>query len=169
MNVDFLVSITDSYGAIDKHKAADAGYEVLPGEDWIKQDVDILIPCALENQINRETVKDISERVMLIAEGANGPTTPDADDILKQRAIYVIPDFLCNAGGVTCSYFEQVQANMNFYWEEDEVLGRLDTIMTKAFHAMADLADQRGVFMRDAAYMIAIERVAQAARLRGRA
>jgi glutamate dehydrogenase (NAD(P)+) len=169
VNVDFLVSITDSYGAIDKHKAADAGYEVLPGEDWIKQDVDILIPCALENQINRETVKDISEKVMLIAEGANGPTTPDADDILKQRAIYVIPDFLCNAGGVTCSYFEQVQSNMNFYWEEDEVLGRLDTIMTKAFHAMADLADQRGVFMRDAAYMIAIERVAQAARLRGRA
>jgi glutamate dehydrogenase len=169
VNVDFLVSITDSFGCIDRHKAADAGYEVLPGEDWIKQDVDILVPCALENQINTETVKDISERVMLIAEGANGPTTPDADDILKQRKIYVIPDFLCNAGGVTCSYFEQVQANMNFYWEKDEVLSRLDTIMTKAFHAMADLADQRGVFMRDAAYMIAIERVAEAARLRGRA
>jgi glutamate dehydrogenase len=169
VDVDFLVSITDSYGSIDKHKAADAGYEVLPGEDWIKQDVDILVPCALENQINTETVKDISDSVMLIAEGANGPTTPDADSILKQRAIYVIPDFLCNAGGVTCSYFEQVQANMNFYWEEEEVLARLDTIMTKAFHAMADLADQRGVFMRDAAYMIAIERVAQAARLRGRA
>lgn len=169
VDVDFLVSITDSYGAIDKNKAADAGYEVLAGGDWIRQDVDILVPCALENQINTETVKDISERVILIAEGANGPTTPDADDVLKQRAIYVIPDFLCNAGGVTCSYFEQVQSNMNFYWEEDEVLARLDTIMTKAFHAMADLADQRGVFMRDAAYMIAIERVAQAARLRGRA
>ncbi len=169
VDVDFLVSITDSYGSIDKHKAEDAGYEVLPGEDWIKQDVDILVPCALENQINSETVKDISESVLLIAEGANGPTTPDADSILKQRAIYVIPDFLCNAGGVTCSYFEQVQANMNFYWEEEVVLTRLDTIMTNAFHAMADLADQRGVFMRDAVYMIAIERVAQAARLRGRA
>ena len=169
VDVDFLMSITDSYGSIDKRQAADAGYEVLPGGDWIKQEVDILVPCALENQINAETVKDISDSVMLIAEGANGPTTPDADNILKQRAIYVIPDFLCNAGGVTCSYFEQVQANMNFYWEEEEVLARLDTIMTKAFHAMADLADQRGVFMRDAAYMIAIERVAQAARLRGRA
>jgi len=169
VNVDFLVSITDGFGCIDRRKAAGAGYEVLPGEDWIKQDADILVPCALENQINTATVKDISERVMLIAEGANGPTTPDADDILKQRQIYVIPDFLCNAGGVTCSYFEQVQANMNFYWEKDEVLSRLDTIMTRAFHAMADLADQRGVFMRDAAYMIAIERVAEAARLRGRA
>jgi glutamate dehydrogenase (NAD(P)+) len=106
--------------------------------------------------------------VVLIAEGANGPTTPDADPILKQRKIYVIPDFLCNAGGVTCSYFEQVQANMNFYWEKDEVLQRLDGVMTRAFHAMADMAERRGVFMRDAAYMIAVERVAQAARLRGR-
>ena len=169
VDVDFLASISDSYGAIDTQKAADAGYEVLPGEDWILQDVDILIPCALENQINTETVRKISKRVILIAEGANGPTTPDADTVLKQRGIYVIPDFLCNAGGVTCSYFEQVQSNMNFYWEKDEVLGRLDTIMTKAFHAMAELADQQGIFMRDAAYMIAIERVAQAAKLRGRA
>jgi glutamate dehydrogenase (NAD(P)+) len=105
----------------------------------------------------------------LIAEGANGPTTPEADTVLKQRSIYVIPDFLCNAGGVTCSYFEQVQANMNFYWEKDEVLGRLDKVMTKAFHAMSDLAEQRSVFMRQAAYMIAVDRVAQAARMRGRA
>jgi glutamate dehydrogenase (NAD(P)+) len=164
----FLVSIADSYGAIDRQKAKDAGYEVLPGEDWIKQGVDILVPCALENQINAESVRHIADSVVLIAEGANGPTTPDADPVLKQRGIYVIPDFLCNAGGVTCSYFEQVQANMNFYWEKDEVLQRLDGIMTKAFHAMADMAERRGVFMRDAAYMIAVERVAQAAKLRGR-
>jgi glutamate dehydrogenase len=169
VNLDFLESITDGYGAIDRQKALAAGYEVLPGADWIKQEVDILVPCALENQINAETVHDIADTVVLIAEGANGPTTPDADAVLKQRGIFVIPDFLCNAGGVTCSYFEQVQANMNFYWEKDEVLARLDTIMTKAFHAMAELADQRGVFTRDAAYMIAVERVAQAARLRGRA
>jgi glutamate dehydrogenase (NAD(P)+) len=123
----------------------------------------------LENQINSENVGRISSAVAWIAEGANGPTTPEADDVLKQRSIYVIPDFLCNAGGVTCSYFEQVQANMNFYWEKDEVLGRLDNVMTKAFHAMADLAEQRSVFMRQAAYMIAVERVAQAARMRGRA
>jgi len=165
---DFLVSIADSYGAIDRQKAMDAGYEVLPGEDWIKQRVEILVPCALENQINAETVRHIADSVVLIAEGANGPTTPDADPILKQRKTYVIPDFLSNAGGVTCSYFEQVQANMNFYWEKDEVLKRLDGVMTRAFHAMADMAERRGVFMRDAAYMIAVERVAQAAKLRGR-
>jgi len=169
VDVDFLVSITDGYGAIDRQLAADAGYEVLPGEDWIEQEVDILVPCALENQINSENVARISKSVILIAEGANGPTTPEADAVLKQRSIYVIPDFLCNAGGVTCSYFEQVQANMNFYWEKDEVLERVDNVMTKAFHAMADLAERRAVFMRQAAYMIAVDRVAQAARMRGRA
>jgi glutamate dehydrogenase (NAD(P)+) len=165
---DYLVSITDSYGAIDQEKAKAAGYEVLPGEDWIKQPVDILVPCALENQINAESVHHIPESVVLIAEGANGPTTPEADPVLKGRRIFVIPDFLCNAGGVTCSYFEQVQANMNFYWEKDEVLDRLDSVMTKAFHAMAAMAEQRGAYMRDAAYMIAVDRVAQAAKLRGR-
>jgi glutamate dehydrogenase (NAD(P)+) len=169
VDVDYLSSITDGYGAIDRQQAHDAGYEVLPGEDWIEQEVDILVPCALENQINSENVDRISSAVVLIAEGANGPTTPEADAVLKQRSIYVIPDFLCNAGGVTCSYFEQVQANMNFYWEKEEVLGRLDNVMTKAFHAMADLAEQRSVFMRQAAYMIAVDRVALAARMRGRA
>jgi glutamate dehydrogenase (NAD(P)+) len=79
----------------------------------------------------------------------------------------MIPDFLCNAGGVTCSYFEQVQNNMNYYWEKDEVLSKLDTKMTNAFHAVADMAEKHGVYMRDAAYMIAIERVARAAQLRG--
>jgi glutamate dehydrogenase len=165
---DVLASFADSYGAIDRQKARAAGYEVLPGDDWIAQRVDMLVPCALENQINAETVRRIDPSVVLLAEGANGPTTPDADRVLKERKIYVIPDFLCNAGGVTCSYFEQVQANMNFYWEKDEVLGRLDRVMTKAFNAMADLAESRRVYMRDAAYMIAVERVAQAAKLRGR-
>jgi len=169
IDVDFLVSITDSFGAIDQQKAVEAGYTIAPGEDWIKQPVDILLPCALENQINADTVGNISDSVVLLAEGANGPTVPDADKILKSKNIYVIPDFLCNAGGVTCSYFEQVQANMNYYWQKDEVLERLDTIMTNAFNAMADLVDSRGVYMREAAYMIAIERVAQAAKLRGRA
>jgi len=166
---DFLMSIVDSYGAIDREKALAAGYEALPGSEWIKQDVDILVPCALENQINAETAQLIPKRVKLLAEGANGPTTPEADAVLRERKIYVIPDFLCNAGGVTCSYFEQVQDNMNFFWEKDEVLKKLDTKLTNAFNAMADLVEKRGVYMRDAAYMIAIERVAQAARLRGRA
>jgi len=169
IDVEFLMGSTDAYGALDHEKLLAAGYKALPGEDWIKQDVEILMPCALENQVNGDTVQTISNRVKLIAEGANGPTTPEADAALKARGVYVIPDFLCNAGGVTCSYFEQVQSNSNFYWEEKEVLERLDATLTRAFHDMADLAEKRGTTSRDAAYMIAIERVAQAARLRGRA
>jgi len=166
---DFLMSIADKFGSIDKEKAQDAGYEVLPGDAWVEQEADILIPCALENQINAETVSRIHPRVKLIAEGANGPTTQEADEVIKSRNIQLIPDFLCNAGGVTCSYFEQVQCNMNFFWTRDDVLKRLDETLTRAFHGVADLAQERKVYMRDAAYMIAIERVAQAARLRGRA
>ncbi len=165
---DFLVSITDSFGAIDKERAREAGYEILPGDEWLVQDVDLMVPCALENQLNAETIGRISPRVKLVAEGANGPTTREADEVLKQRKIFVIPDFMCNAGGVTCSYFEQVQANMNFYWEKEEVLEKLDATLTRAFNSMADLAEKRDVYMRDAAYMIAIERVANAARMRGR-
>jgi glutamate dehydrogenase (NAD(P)+) len=109
----------------------------------------------------------IHAKVKLLAEGANGPTTPEADTILQEKGIFVIPDFLANAGGVTCSYFEQVQSNMNYYWEKDEVLARLDTKMTAAFHAVSELAKKRKLFPRDAAYVIAINRVAQACRDRG--
>jgi glutamate dehydrogenase (NAD(P)+) len=162
-----LVGITDRFGGIDKDKAKGLGYEILDGDAWIEQDVDILIPAALENQINGENVGRISKRVKLVAEGANGPTTPEADKALDERGIFVIPDFLANAGGVTCSYFEQVQSNMNYYWEKDEVLGKLDLKMTSAFLAVSELARKQKLFMRDAAYVIAIGRVAQACRDRG--
>ena len=109
----------------------------------------------------------ISKSVKIIAEGANGPTTPNADKILKERGIFVIPDFLANAGGVTCSYFEQVQSNMNYYWSKDEVFGKLDVKMTSAFLSVSEFAQKRKLYMRDAAYMIAISRVAQACRDRG--
>jgi glutamate dehydrogenase len=164
---DALLTITDPFGGIDKNKAKGLGYEVLPGDVWIEQDVDILIPAALENQVTGDTAKKIKPRVRVMAEGANGPTTPEADKILKERGIFVIPDFLANAGGVTCSYFEQVQCNMNYYWEQDEVVGKLDTKMTAAFHAVADLAKSRKLYMRDAAYVIAVSRVAKACRDRG--
>ncbi|MBN1434977.1 Glu/Leu/Phe/Val dehydrogenase [Candidatus Fermentibacterales bacterium] len=167
IDMAFLTSITDRYGTIDAAKAIEAGYEKLPGEAWIETEADILQPGALENQVNADNVGKIHERAKIIAEGANGPTTPEADEAIRKRGIFLIPDFLCNAGGVTCSYFEQVQNNMNYYWEKDEVLAKLDTKMTNAFHAVADLAERRNVYMRDAAYMIAIERVATAARLRG--
>jgi len=162
-----LRGVTDRFGGIDRNKAQGLGYEVLPGEQWIAQDVDILVPCALENQINGETVGMMSERVKLLAEGANGPTTPDADKVLEARNVFVIPDFLANAGGVTCSYFEQVQCNANYFWEKDEVLGKLDQKMTAAFIAVSDLARSKKLFMRDAAYVIAVSRVAQACTARG--
>jgi glutamate dehydrogenase (NAD(P)+) len=140
---------------------------VLPGDAWIEQDVDILLPCALENQITAENVGKITKRVKLIAEGANGPTTPEADKVIHERGIYMLPDFLANAGGVTCSYFEQVQSNMNYFWERDDVLSRLDVKMTAAFIAVSDLARKRKLYMRDAAYVISVNRVAQACRDRG--
>ncbi len=140
---------------------------MLPGEAWLDQDVDILVPAALENQITGENVDRIKRRVRIIAEGANGPTTPEADVWIQNRGIQVIPDFLANAGGVTCSYFEQVQSNMNYFWEKDEVLGKLDAKMTSAYFAVSELARAQSLYMRDAAYAIAIGRVASACHDRG--
>lgn len=167
LNIEQMVQIKDSFGSIDKQKAMDLGCELLDGDEWISQDVDILLPCALENQITPDKFAKISKQVKVICEGANGPTTPDCDELIKARGIYLIPDFLCNAGGVTCSYFEQVQSNMNYYWPKDEVLEKLDHKMTAAYHAVHDLAQEKNLYMRDAAYVIAINRVAEAVKLRG--
>jgi glutamate dehydrogenase len=163
----FLMTITDQYGSIDKTKARAAGYLIEDGGAWISKEADVLLPAALEGQINAETVNLIHPRVRIIAEGANGPTTPEADEVIKQRNIFMIPDFLCNAGGVTVSYFEGVQNDMNFYWTKEEVLQRLDTKMTQAFCAVLDMSVKEGVYMRDAAYMVAIARVVKAMELRG--
>jgi glutamate dehydrogenase (NAD(P)+) len=163
----FLMSITDQYGTIDKEKAEKAGYIIEDGDAWITKEADVLIPSALEGQINAETVKKIHSRVRLVAEGANGPTTPEADEFFKANNIFNIPDFLCNAGGVTTSYFEQVQNDMNFYWSKEEVLEKLDAKMTSAFYGVLEMGQREGVYMRDAAYMVAIERVVKAMQLRG--
>ncbi len=162
-----LRGITNRFGGIDKEKAADLGYEVIPGDDWIDREVDFLIPAALENQITDKNVGRISDRVKIIAEGANGPTTPEADAVIQERGIFMIPDFLANAGGVTCSYFEQVQCNMNYFWERDDVLSRLDKKMRAAYHSIHDLSLKQKMYMRDAAYVVAINRVAAACRDRG--
>lgn len=167
VELDKLLSITDRFGGINKDKAKAMGYEILPGEAWIEQAVDILLPCAIENQITAENVNKINPKVKIVAEGANGPTTPEADKVLHERNIFCIPDFLANAGGVTCSYFEQVQSNMNYFWERDEVLSKLDVKMTSAFIAVHELAKKKKLYMRDAAYVIAINRVAQASKDRG--
>jgi glutamate dehydrogenase (NAD(P)+) len=166
-DVNALSSITDSYGTIDKDKAKDLGCDILPGEVWIEQDVDILVPAAMENQITIENVHKISKQVKVILEAANGPTTPDADQVIRDSNIFLVPDFLANAGGVTCSYFEQVQCNMNYYWEKEEVLEKLDTKMTSAFKSVYELSQNKKLYMRDAAYVIAINRVAQAVKNRG--
>ncbi len=167
IDIDELLSITDKFGGIDKSKAKGLGYEVLPGDDWIKQDVDIILPAALENQIREDNVKFIKDKVKFIVEGANGPTTPEADVVIKEKGIFVVPDFLANAGGVTCSYFEQVQCNMNYFWSKEEVLSRLDDKMTSAFKAVYELSEKKNIYMRDAAYVISVSRVAEACKLRG--
>jgi glutamate dehydrogenase len=162
-----LQAITDRFGGIDPAKARELGYEILPGEAWLDRDVDILIPAAIENQITGANVEKINKRVKLVVEGANGPTTPEADAVLSKRGIFVIPDFLANAGGVTCSYFEQVQCNMNYFWDRDDVLNKLDAKMTAAYHSVSDLARKQKLYMRDAAYVVAVNRVAAACRSRG--
>jgi glutamate dehydrogenase (NAD(P)+) len=126
---------------------------------------DILVPAALEGQINRENAGRIKARI--IAEGANGPTSPFADDILYDNGVLVIPDILANAGGVTVSYFEWVQNIQKLFWTEDDVNERLDQIMTRAFHEVYDISIKDKINMRTAAYMLAIGRVAEAKRLRG--
>jgi len=162
-----LRSITNHFGEIDRREAESKGYERLPGGAWIEQDVDILVPAALENQISGENVAKISRRVKIIAEGANGPTTPEADASLSERGILVIPDLLANAGGFICSYFEQVQGNMNYYWPLEEVLGKVDVHVTDAYLAVSKVARTGKMDLRDAAYVIAVSRVAEACHERG--
>jgi glutamate dehydrogenase (NAD(P)+) len=167
LQYESLQKITDQFGGIDKAKARDMGCEVLPGAAWLEQEVDVLIPAALENQLRADNVEKIATSVKMVAEGANGPTAPEADEVLKKRNIFNVPDFLANAGGVTCSYFEQVQCNMNYFWERDEVLSKLDTKMTSAFAAVHDLSKRQKLYMRDAAYVVAVNRVARACHDRG--
>ena len=162
-----LAEIKDQFGSIDKEKAIALGYEVLPGDAWLSQDVDILIPAALENQITPDVFPNISKQVKILCEAANGPTTPDCDPLIQEAGIMLIPDFMCNAGGVTCSYFEQVQGNMNYFWSKEEVLEKLESAMTKAFQNIYDLAQEKKIYMRDAAYVVAINRVVNAVKTRG--
>jgi glutamate dehydrogenase (NAD(P)+) len=139
--------------------------EGISSEDILKLDVDILIPASLENVITGENAVKVKAKI--VAELANGPCTPEADDILYSKGIHVIPDFLCNAGGVTVSYFEMVQNFNMYYWSEDEVYKRLDEKMTVAYHSVYDTHKDRKISMRQAAYVRAIERVVEAMKLRG--
>jgi glutamate dehydrogenase len=167
ISLEELRGITDKYGTIDRTEAKKLGYAIMDGGAWSEQDVDILIPAALENSITDEVANKIHPSVKIILEGANGPTTPEADKILNEKKIMVIPDFLANSGGVVCSYYEQVQSNTNCYWPRDEVMGRVDDKMTSAFHSVFELSKKGNLSLRDAAYMIAVKRVVDACKLRG--
>ncbi len=177
-----VVAVSDSQGGVYNaaglvpaeiitHKRATGtvlgfpGAETISNEDLLQMEVDILIPAALENQINAHNASHVQARI--IAELANGPTTPEADEILYKKGIYVIPDFLCNAGGVTVSYFEMVQNAYGYYWNAETVKERLDEKMTEAFHAVHEAAQKLDVNNRQAAYCVAVQRVADAVRLRG--
>jgi glutamate dehydrogenase (NAD(P)+) len=177
-----VVAVSDSKGGIYKadglnyeevlaHKEKTGSVIGLPGakfitnEELLELDVTVLIPSALENVITGANAGRIKAK--LSVELANGPTTPDADKILYKNGVYVIPDFLCNAGGVTVSYFEMVQNAYDYYWEVDLVHERLDKKMTAAFHAVHAAAQEHKVNNRVAAYLVAVSRVAEAVRLRG--
>ena len=141
------------------------GAKELPREDILGMEVDILLPCAMENQLTAETAGNVKAK--LVGEGANGPTTPEGDEVLRQRGIPVFPDILCNSGGVVVSYFEWVQNLQNYYWTFEEVQEKQIIKMKEAFDAIWALKEEKNVDMRTAAYMIAIKRIEYAMKLRG--
>ncbi|WP_425060002.1 Glutamate dehydrogenase [Sporomusa carbonis] len=143
----------------------EAGIEVITNEELLELNVDVLIPAALENQIKEENVNNI--RAKIIVEAANGPTTKQADEILEKKGVIVVPDILANAGGVVVSYFEWVQNEQSFTWDEDYINSNLEKIMKKAFDEVWQVHVDKGVSLRLAAYMVALERVVKTKKLRG--
>jgi glutamate dehydrogenase len=141
------------------------GTEEIPKDEIFTLDVDILVPAALENVITTQNADKIKAKI--VAEGANGPTTPEADEILDRKGVVVIPDILANAGGVTVSYFEWVQNLYGFYWTEEEILKREEKIMVEAFNNVYEISRQYNVNLRTAAYMLSVKRVAEAMKAKG--
>ncbi|AKB84256.1 Glu/Leu/Phe/Val dehydrogenase [Methanococcoides methylutens] len=142
-----------------------AGTEPISNEDLLELDVDVLVPAALEHVITHENADKIKAKI--VAELANGPTTPEADEILFKNGVHMIPDFLCNGGGVTVSYFEMVQNFYMYRWSEERVHNRLDAKMTNAYHAVLEASKEYNIEMRTAAYVVAINRVVEAMADRG--
>jgi len=141
------------------------GSKEITNEELLELDVDILVPAALENVITSKNANNIKAKI--VGEAANGPTTPEADEILTRKGILIVPDILCNAGGVTVSYFEWVQNLQNFYWTEEEVNTRLEQLMVRAFNEVYKMHKDLNVNMREAAYLVSVKRIADAMKLRG--
>jgi glutamate dehydrogenase (NAD(P)+) len=148
-------------GSVTGFKGADE----ITNEELLELDCDILLPCALEGQITGRNAGRIKARI--VGEGANGPTTPEADAILHDKGVFVIPDILANAGGVTVSYFEWVQALQEYFWSEKEVNLKLQELMDRAFEGVYQVHQERKIDMRRAAYVMAVSRVAEAHQVRG--
>jgi glutamate dehydrogenase (NAD(P)+) len=148
-----------------RHVESYPGCDAITNEELLSLECDVLVPAAMENQITSRNAGKV--RAKIVAEGANGPTTPEADKILADRNVFVVPDILCNAGGVTVSYFEWVQGLQFFFWSEREINVKLREIMIRSFEDVLNIAQQKTVSMRLAALILAIERVAAATRLRG--
>jgi glutamate dehydrogenase (NAD(P)+) len=161
LDPDAVIAYKRENGRLEGFPGADA----VTNEELLELEVDVLYPSALENVITSANADKIKAK--MICELANGPTTPAADRILHERGVIVLPDFLANAGGVTVSYFEQVQNIYQYYWSIDRVHQRLDRKMTDAFHAVWETAWREKVHMRLAAYLVAVQRVAQAVQDRG--
>lgn len=149
----------------DKNLGNFPGGDKITNEELLTLKCDILVPAAMENQVRRDNASKIDCKIY--AEGANGPTTLEADDILQNKGVFIIPDILCNAGGVVVSYFEWVQDLQSFFWEEDEVHRRVEKLMRKAFADVCELSQKLKVGMRTAALMLGVGRVAESMRLRG--
>jgi glutamate dehydrogenase (NAD(P)+) len=160
LDVPGLIDCVEKHACVIKHPG-----KQIDREELLYQDVDVLIPAALENQIHRKNAPKIKARIII--EGANGPTTPEADEILEKKGIQVVPDILANAGGVVVSHLEWVQALSGLYWEEEQVNAELERKMIKAFHNVWEEATKRKVSLRCGAYVVAIERIAEVYSYRG--
>ncbi|WP_018922732.1 Glu/Leu/Phe/Val family dehydrogenase [Salsuginibacillus kocurii] len=177
-----VIGITDASGGITNENGIDipelldflaegnslADYdkaEPLTNEELFKLPVDIFIPAAMENQITKDTAPHIQAKI--VAEAANGPTTPEGNKILEEKDVFIIPDILCNAGGVTVSYFEWVQNEMNFYWKEEAINEKLEERMVEGFNNVLDMRNKENIRMRKAAYMVGVKHIVKALKARG--